>query len=417
MNKKGLTKNQKILALLLVIILVSAAGATYYMTAAPQEEEEKEPFVIGMSLGLTGGFARWSELGKLACEIWRDKINAEGGILGRQVELIIYDDTSDSKVATSMYERLLGVDKVDAVVGPFSSGIASAVQPVIEKYGIPVIHPLCSNPMVYLDDYEWMFGTFGDSTDISEPLLRLLQDIDPEIDSIAILVTSDSAAINDASGTVKWAEELGYDIVIYEEHESNPSSFIPLLEKVKPLNPDILWAWCYLEEGITMTRQIKEVGLNVKVLVQPNAALETDFVDSLGSDADYALAMGTWLAPPDNDNPDAITFVNEMNARGEPEVSYVPACFYVNCEILRQAIERAGVSPKDDPEAVRAELWATDTNIIGWQVKFEAENNGQNIFAAAIMQVQDGELVAVYSPTKGYLNNLVYPMPTWSERP
>lgn len=106
---------------------------------SPLCAEAAEAIKIGLSLGLTGKYAELSDMQMKAFKLWEKDVNRKGGILGRKVNLTIYDDKSDPLIAKSLYEYLITKDKVDLIFGPYSSEITEAVLPVTEKYGYPLI--------------------------------------------------------------------------------------------------------------------------------------------------------------------------------------------------------------------------------------------------------------------------------------
>ena len=115
--------------ILLTIAALASAGAA----AAAQ------PVTIGISLGLTGQYSIPSEMQKRAYELWRDEVNARGGLLGRPIQLVVRDDRSDPSLALRIYSEFVQNKSVDHVFGPYSSELTAAVAPVVEKAGFPML--------------------------------------------------------------------------------------------------------------------------------------------------------------------------------------------------------------------------------------------------------------------------------------
>ena len=120
----------------------------------------QEPLIkIGVSLGLTGKYSEMSNMQMKGFRLWEKEVNGRGGILGRKIKLIIYDDKSDPLTAKSLYEHLILNDKVDLVLGPYSSEITEAVLPVTEKYGYPMIASGASADRLWQRGYKYIFGS------------------------------------------------------------------------------------------------------------------------------------------------------------------------------------------------------------------------------------------------------------------
>jgi branched-chain amino acid transport system substrate-binding protein len=131
-SKKAITRLQ---AATIVVILVVAiiAGVYYYYSTLPAHEVKE--ILIGASISITGKYADSGKWHVEAYKLWEIEVNARGGLLGRPIRFIVYDDKSDPTTAVSNYERLITVDKVDLIIGPYASAIVLAASSVAEKYG------------------------------------------------------------------------------------------------------------------------------------------------------------------------------------------------------------------------------------------------------------------------------------------
>ena len=114
-----------------------------------------EPVKIGLTLGLTGKYAEMSKNQMNGFRLWEKQVNSRGGLLGRDVKIIIYDDKSDPQTAKSLYEQLILKDKVDLLFGPYSSEITEAILPLTEKYGYPVIASGASSDNLFQKGYRF----------------------------------------------------------------------------------------------------------------------------------------------------------------------------------------------------------------------------------------------------------------------
>src|SRR3990170_452562 len=131
-----------LISILVISMLITACGAP--ATTAPEA-----PIKIGASLPLTGDFSEPGSAAKLGYELWAEEVNNAGGLLGRQVEFVLYDNASDPDTAVADYERLITQDKVDLVVGPFSSRLVIPTSEVAAKYGYAFPEPAGGAPGVF----------------------------------------------------------------------------------------------------------------------------------------------------------------------------------------------------------------------------------------------------------------------------
>src|SRR5437764_4120970 len=130
----------------LAVVVLSSARA-----------EEKKPIVIGASMSLSGAYAAGGKYSLEGTQLWVDDVNARGGLLGRPVRLVYYDDKSDANTGVQLYEKLITADKVDLIVGPYSSGVTSAVSTVAEKHHMVMLGPEAADVKIYLRGYKYNF--------------------------------------------------------------------------------------------------------------------------------------------------------------------------------------------------------------------------------------------------------------------
>jgi branched-chain amino acid transport system substrate-binding protein len=132
--------------LALAVVVLSSARA-----------EEKKPIVIGASMSLSGSYAAGGKYSLEGTQLWVDDVNQRGGLLGRQVRLVYYDDKSDANTGVQLYEKLITSDKVDLVIGPYSSAVTSAVSTVAEKHHMAMLGPEAADAKIYQRGYKYNF--------------------------------------------------------------------------------------------------------------------------------------------------------------------------------------------------------------------------------------------------------------------
>src|SRR6516164_7605345 len=121
------------------LIAALAVAATFSLSSFAAPARAADPIRVGFSMALTGSVAQNGKQLIIALEMWRDDVNANGGLLGRPVELVCYDDQSNPTNVPGIYTNLITVDKVDLLLGPYATNMAAAAMPVIMQYNMTTI--------------------------------------------------------------------------------------------------------------------------------------------------------------------------------------------------------------------------------------------------------------------------------------
>src|SRR6266446_9449833 len=263
----------------------------------------QQPIRIGVSLSITGkqysvqgGYGRE---GYLLCQ---KHVNAQGGVLGRPVEFVIYDDGSDEKTAVRLYEKLLAEDKVDAVLGPYGSAITVAVADVTEKHRKLMIAPMAATTSIWEKGRRYLIMMFAPVEGLSEGLLDLAAR--NGLKRLAVIKLDGLVANAAAKGASELAKRNGLELVFSETYPNGTTDFSDLLNKVKATKPDVLVAASIrLQDLVTITRQMRGVGLNVAMFSAVPYGLLPDYYRQLGKEAEFVYSGSFWetgLAYPGN---------------------------------------------------------------------------------------------------------------------
>ena len=221
---------------------------------------------IGVSLSITGkqysvqgGYGRE---GYLLCQ---KDVNAQGGVLRRSIEFVIYDDGSDEKTAARNYEKLITEDKVDAVLGPYGSAITEAVADVTEKHRKLMIAPMAATTSIWEKGRRYLIMMLAPVEGLSEGLLDLAAR--NGLKTVAVIKLDGLVANAAANGASELAKTKGLQLVFSETYPNGTTDFSGILSKVKAAKPDVLMAASVrLEDLVAITRQARELDLNVSML-------------------------------------------------------------------------------------------------------------------------------------------------------
>ncbi len=217
----------------------AALGAPAILRAAPSGT----PVRVGGTLSLTGFLAQTAVIHKIAAEIMVEEINSRNGFLGRPVEYVLLDDQSKPEVARSLYEKLITVDKVDLIQGPYATAPILAAMGVAQRFGKVIIQSSMGIPK--LQTYEMAFPAtpFGPNPDQTYPnvILDAMASLPTPPKTIVILTSKFPSAQFMAQGMREQSEKRGVKVVLYLEYESGNRDFGAIAARVKEANADFLW--------------------------------------------------------------------------------------------------------------------------------------------------------------------------------
>ncbi|MBC7253734.1 MAG: amino acid ABC transporter substrate-binding protein [Actinobacteria bacterium] len=398
--------SKKVITFVLVVCVVAvmsiAAGC------GGEEGEAKGPIKIGGTLPLTGPYAetgKWIEKGY---RYWAEEINAKGGLLGRQVELIIYDDESNTDKGVSLLEKAITVDEVDLLLGGYPGTTAAAQMPVAEKYRMVYVSMGGHMPS-FEQGYQYSFG--------GPPLmgqwwyegffqwLSTLPEEERPKKAAAITVNNviGKACLEDIH---KWVEELGIDLVVDEFYDLPLASADALVAKAKAAEADLFFANGLFDDGVLTVRSAMAQGYNPKAFVQGIGSIVPAWVEQLGEYGNYIFS-GTAIS---NKLPyEGIEELNEV-CRERYNVTAAPDYFlygYCWLQTLQRGVEGAGTL---DQDSIRDYLKSNTIKTIGGEFKFDEKGLPEPY--SFCTQIQNGKVELVW-PAEVRTADPVYPKPPW----
>ena len=405
-----------VLSLSLLFTLATAVFAGGEQEAA--EAEGEKVVKIGCAVSMTGRMAPEGKNVKRGVEIWQKYVNDQGGIdVGGEkymVDVIFYDDKSDAGTGTKLTEKLITEDKVDFLIGPFSSGITFATTAIGEKYNMITVAPEANATKVYERGYKNVFSILPPAPALTQPIFEMVSelDLDPEPKTVAIIASNDLFPLSCAEGAVSKANELGFDIVLNEKYPADTSDVSSLLSVAKDRDPDIFLTSGYTKDALMVVRQAREIGFAPDVFAFSVGVMLPEFIKSLGTDANYVVEGEWWLPTVNHEGmvfEDTFAYVDMFTDMFDVDPGYHAASGSAAGVILQLAIEEAGTLETD---AVRTAMRDLDVTLAVWPgVKFNEK--GQNVSEEhPVIQVQDQEYKVVWPEE----NEFMYPMPEWSER-
>jgi branched-chain amino acid transport system substrate-binding protein len=369
------------------------------------------PLVIGTSLPLTGQFSQPGGEAKRGYEIWRDSVNASGGILGRTVDLRVTDDASNQDTIIADYTKLITQDKADLLLGSFSSLLNYAASAVAEKNRMLYVEPAGGAPNMFTRGFKMLFfaqpATAPHQADgVVQWLAGLPADQRP---ATAAYLTQDDPFTRPAVESLqKQLEQAGVRTVYSTIYPSTTTNFQPLASAIAGATPDFVAQGAQFEDGIGAVRALQQIGFSPKVLFQTNAPGNgKQYSDGVGMTAtEGVLYCTSWSE--NAKTPQNAEFSAEYRKRFNSEPTEDAADAFAAGQVLRAAV--VGVGKIDQP-AMADWLRANQVQTILGTLKWGQTGEPQTTFMLA--QWQGGKVEVVSPKEAATTDKIVFPKPGW----
>jgi branched-chain amino acid transport system substrate-binding protein len=371
-----------------------------------------EPLKIGYGIAQTGGLAANGKSALLAQKIWEGDINAKGGLLGRPVKLIYYDDQSNPATVPAIYQKLLDIDKVDTIIGGYGTNMLAAAMPVIiQKQKVLIgLFGLAVNAQFAYSKYFSMIP-LGPTPKVSQTKgffdIAIAQNPRPQ--TIAIVAADAEFSINGAEGARENAKTAGLKIVYDKHYPPATTDFAPVVRAIQAANPDIVLILSYPPDSVGMIRAVNEIGYKPKMIGGGMLGLQaTSIKMQLGPLLNGFVNFDYWLPIKTMDFPAVPEFLTRYQARAQQEgvdpLGYHIAPWgYSQLQVLQQAV--AATKSLDDDKLADYIRQSTLKTLIG-DVKFgvqgEWAGNGLGQFKELSTQV-------VIVPVQYKSGDMIYP--------
>jgi branched-chain amino acid transport system substrate-binding protein len=387
--------------------LVGAVAAVALLAPAPAPAEAQAPIKIGASLSLTGTYGKIGAYQKEGYELCADDLNAKGGLLGRKVEFVVYDDQSMPATGVRLYEKLITEDKVDAVMGPYSSPITEAVANVTEKYQKVMVTPLAATTSIFKRGRKYLFMVISPAEVYLEGLIDMAAK--RGLKTVAIVNEDTLFAKTAADGAAELAKKKGLQVVLKEAYPKGNTDFSAVLTKIKALNPDVVAGSTYFDDAVAIIRQMRELDVNPKMLGVTVGGDLPEFYEVLKKNAEFVYGATQW--DESLPYPGAKEFAAAFTKKFKHGPSYHAAAGYAGCQIYAEGVRRAKTLEADK---VRMEL-------LGLKMRtafgdYAVDQDGfQTAHKMVTLQWQDGRILIVW-PDELSNGKARFPTPPWNQR-
>jgi branched-chain amino acid transport system substrate-binding protein len=362
----------------LVVVVVAALAVTLLLASGGAfVARGADPIRLGFGMALTGGLSANGKPALLALQIWKDDVNKRGGLLGRPVELVFYDDQTNPATVPGIYTKLLDVDKVDLVVSGYGTNLIAPLMPIAMERKLTIIgmFGLANNEKYQYPNYFQIQPAGPDpQTSTAIGFFELAARQTPKPQTVAIVGADAEYPQNAMVGARELIKKFGFKTVYDRNYPPSTVDYTPIVRAIKATNPDILFVASYPPDSVGMLRAIHEVGLQPRIVGGGMVGLMfTSVMTSMGPLLNGIVNYDFWAPEPAFlAMPGIKEFLKEYQARAEKAGVdslgyYLPPYSYAVGQVLGQAVEGTrGLDQQKIADYIRATEFST---IVG-KVKF-----------------------------------------------
>jgi branched-chain amino acid transport system substrate-binding protein len=381
--------------------------AALALAAALPALAQDGPVRIGYAIARTGP---WSIGAQTTQEpnyiMWAEQVNAAGGLnvkgKKRKVELVGFDDRSETETVVRTYEKLMGSDKVDLILPPWSTGANFAMMPLIQKYGYPMIAPTATGRKLLGMKNPYFFAILQQPDRMMDALAEFLKA--RNTNTAALIYVDDLFGLEQSAGLEQSFKEKGIKIIEKKSYPLGVKDLKPVLNDIKVKNPDAFIALSYPPDTFLITAQSREIAFNPKAFYTAVGTAFPIYRDKLGPTIEGVMGLGT-LNP--NSSPAAKSYFAAHVARHKKEPDrWASAHSWAALQVMEQAVAKAGL----DRKALRDAIANGEYDTVIGKVRFK---NGENVTTPGVVsQWQGREFEVVWPPDRATAPAL-FPKPAW----
>ena len=392
------TTTRRELGRLAIAAAIGGAGASG--AAFPSVAQGSNPIRIGYSMSLSGGLAGNGRATQLAHQIWAAEVNARGGILGRPVQIVFYDDQTNGGQVPGIYTKLLDVDKVDIVTSPYATAMIAPAMPVVMQRNMCFLTIFGAGVnTAFKYDRHFNMNVVGDN--MKETYARGFLDIAAKLPSpprsIAILAVDNDFAQRAAESARFLAKERGIRVVYDRSYPPSTVDFTPTIRSIAATRPDVVFIASYPPDSNAILRATSELRFQPPMfgggMVGPQLAA---FQQQLGPILNNLVNWDVYSPEPTMQFPGVVAFLEkyrELAPREQADLlgNYIPPYAYAQMQVLEQSLTRVG---KIDQAALAADMHASTFETIVGSVKFGASGEWaeeRNLYVQ-FQNIRDGDL-------------------------
>ncbi|HZP79911.1 MAG TPA: amino acid ABC transporter substrate-binding protein [Pseudolabrys sp.] len=385
----------------------------------------QEPIKIGFGMALTGPLSANGKMSLVAMKIWEDDVNAKGGLLGRKVKLVYYDDQSSPAQVPGIYSKLIDVDKVDFVLSGYASTQIAAAMPLIiskNRLFISLFGTGINDNFNYPKYFSMIPNGPTPKPAFTRGFFKVAEQQKPKPQTIAIAMADAEFGRNACEGAHENAGTSGFKIVYERSYPPNTTDFSPIVRAVQAANPDLFVICSYPLDTVGLITAMNEIGFKPKMWGGAMVGLQaTVFKTKLGPMLNGVVNYDTWLPVKTMEFPGSMELLKKYQARAgaegtDPLGYYMPVWAYSYLQVLEQAI--TATKSLDETKLADYIRGATFKTVVG-DVKFGAKGEWaqertlavqfQNIKGNTVDDFRDLKTEVIIYPPQYKTGNVIYP--------
>jgi branched-chain amino acid transport system substrate-binding protein len=317
--------------------------------------QAQEPIKIGFGVSLTGGLASSGKAHLLSKQIWAEEINAKGGLLGRPVRLVYFDDQTNAANVPGIYSKLMDVDKVDLLMGHATNLIVAAMPHIMaRKKMVMVLLALGSNAEFNYPKY-FQSAPFGPDSKgvLSNAFFEVAKSIKPAPKTVALVGADAEFSNNVLIGARENAKKFGLQIVYDKSYPPSTVDYSPIVRAIQATNPDVVLLASYPPDSVGMVRAATEIGLRTQLFGGAMVGMQyASLIGQLSEKLNRVVNYHFFVPSPKMSFPGIEEFLKKYQARAkdsgvDPLGFYQPPFAYAAMQVLEQAIKATGTLDDD----------------------------------------------------------------------
>jgi branched-chain amino acid transport system substrate-binding protein len=406
--------------------LGGAVLAAMTLLVTPPAAQAADPITIGFGMALTGGLAPNGKAALLAMQIWEEQINAKGGLLGRPVKLVFYDDQSNPSTVPGLYTKLLDVDKVDLVVSGYATNMVAPAIPVIMQHKRTFLGllGLAANSEFQYPNYFSIGPTGGPhpKQSFSKGFFEVAMAQTPKPTTLAIVGADAEFPRNAIEGARELAKEAGLKIVYDKSYPPSTADYTPIVRAIQSVNPDLVFVASYPPDTVGIIRAASEIGLKAKLFGGGMVGLQATAIKTqLGPLMNGVVDFDFWQPVGAYATPEALDFLkiyqSKAAAAGVDLLGfYLPPFAYSDMQVLQAAVEGVGsLDQQKLADYLRSHTFHTLAGDITfgtngeWTEARVLEVQFQNVKGNDVEQFKDPKVEVVLFPPALKNGDVIYP--------
>jgi branched-chain amino acid transport system substrate-binding protein len=391
--------------------LALLAGLSFTVGASAQSGN---PIKVGAGLALTGGGAPAGKMLLAAIEIWRDDVNAKGGLLGRPVEVVSYDDQSTPSNVPGIYTKLITVDKADLLLGPYATNFVAPAMPTIMQHNKMTLSltAIGINRHFNYPKYFSMVPVGPDGVNaFSKGFFEVAATQKPKPQTVAILAADAEFAKAASDGAREELKKQGMKVIYDQSYPPNTADFTPMVRAMQSANADIVYIAAYPPDNVGIIRAANEIGLNPKMFGGAMIGmLITPIRVQLGPIANGLVIVETFLPSPKLQFPGLDDMMKRYQAKAGELMGYAAG------QVLAKAVTETKSLDHDKLAAyIHANKFDTVVGTIAfgkdgeWTEARQFTTQVQNVAPNNLDQFRDGSKTPVLWPSEYKSGDIIYP--------